>query len=265
MMLYNLENVTSLVETNRSGQYVARHQGLLLSSVFQPIFDHGVECIGVEALLRLEDEHGQPIPPGEFFTSESISDSIKHTVEHLSRYIHLHNFAQSQYSNLKLFLNVLPDSSHHILSKNQPLLAMDNRLKELNLESTQIVMEVVEYTSSCDITLVKATENLSTRGFLIAVDDFGTHASTEARVQQLKPDILKIDRSLISNYFDGQRDDLLDAVKLARHIGAKLLAEGIETAEHLKQMQLIGVDMFQGFYLAYPEAIVPSNEKSVCY
>ncbi len=56
---------------------------------------------------------------------------------------------------------------------------------------------------------------------------------------------------------DGITVNLLEAISLAKDIGAKTIIEGIETERQLKYMQGINIDMFQGFYLAKPESLLP--------
>ena len=93
------------------------------------------------------------------------------------------------------------------------------------------------------------------KGIEVAIDDAGSgYASLEA-IAALAPDYLKITKSLVSTLADEPiKQDLVKMlVDLAAKIGAKTLAEGIETIEEYDQCRDLGVDLIQGYYLAHPQ------------
>jgi EAL domain-containing protein (putative c-di-GMP-specific phosphodiesterase class I)/FixJ family two-component response regulator len=93
------------------------------------------------------------------------------------------------------------------------------------------------------------------KGIEVAIDDAGSgYASLEA-IAALSPDYLKITKSLVSTLADEPiKQDLVKMlVDLAAKIGAKTLAEGIETIEEFDQCRDLGVDLIQGYYLAHPQ------------
>ena len=91
-------------------------------------------------------------------------------------------------------------------------------------------------------------------GCRIALDDFGTGYNSEALLLRLTPDFIKLDISIIENIgSDESRKALLrNIVGFAKEQGIKVIAEGVETEEELRELIVSGVDYLQGFYLGMP-------------
>jgi EAL domain-containing protein (putative c-di-GMP-specific phosphodiesterase class I)/CheY-like chemotaxis protein len=93
------------------------------------------------------------------------------------------------------------------------------------------------------------------KGIEVAIDDAGSgYASLEA-IAALSPDYLKITKGLVSTVASEPiKQDLVKMlVELATKIGAKTIAEGIETAEEYGACRELGIDLIQGYYLAHPQ------------
>jgi EAL domain-containing protein (putative c-di-GMP-specific phosphodiesterase class I)/DNA-binding response OmpR family regulator len=93
------------------------------------------------------------------------------------------------------------------------------------------------------------------KGIEVAIDDAGSgYASLEA-IAALAPDYLKITKGLVSTLADEPiKQDLVKMlVDLAGKIGAKTLAEGLETVEEYEWCRDLGIDLLQGYYLAHPQ------------
>ena len=88
------------------------------------------------------------------------------------------------------------------------------------------------------------------------LDDFGTGYSSLSHLQQLPIEFLKIDQSFVRRL--GVDDDALAIVKtiiaLAHQLGRQVIAEGVETAEHLTILRSLGCEYGQGYFLAKPLA-----------
>jgi diguanylate cyclase (GGDEF)-like protein len=91
-------------------------------------------------------------------------------------------------------------------------------------------------------------------GVSIALDDFGTGFSSLARLQHLEVDRIKIDRSFIAGFGKAGSDEAIvkAVVDLARAIGLKTTAEGVETVEQERRLREIGCDDLQGYLLGKP-------------
>jgi EAL domain-containing protein (putative c-di-GMP-specific phosphodiesterase class I) len=91
-------------------------------------------------------------------------------------------------------------------------------------------------------------------GCRVAMDDFGTGYSSLAYLQKLPIDILKIDRSFVTNMHENSDSvAIIRAIlSLARTLGMSTVAEGIETAEAERTLANLGCDTGQGYHFARP-------------
>lgn len=256
MRIVNNSSISEqLIFHQDNGDYSVEYKQLTLRSAFQPIFDRNKNIIGVEALVRIQNELNASINPEKFFNSMLISDEDKRNVERLSLLLHIHNYSISPYVNLKLFLNVLPHSSHLIEKTSLNNYELGDLLSLLNINKTSIVFEIMEIEYDNHQLLFSSTQSLSNSGFTIAIDDFGSRASNYERVNILSPDIIKLDRSMLIAYMNGNERPLVQSPKFAREKGAMTVIEGIETNEQYQAMTNLDIDMHQGFYLGMPEFV----------
>lgn len=123
------------------------------------------------------------------------------------------------------------------------------------LDPSDVVVEVTERTAVTEWRVFRrALHELRRAGFQVAIDDVGSGYSSLHAVAQIEPDYLKLDSSLIQDVHRSsiKRDLLETLVLLARKIGARSIAEGIEKAEELDAVRQLGVRYGQGYYLATP-------------
>ena len=122
-----------------------------------------------------------------------------------------------------------------------------------------VVLELTERQPVDDYPAVRSVlDDLRSRGAMIAVDDAGAGYSSLAHVLALRPEFVKLDRSLVS---DVDHDDAkLVAVQmfgeLATRIDAWLLAEGTERSQEVEALLRIGVPLAQGYWFGHPTATV---------
>jgi EAL domain-containing protein (putative c-di-GMP-specific phosphodiesterase class I)/DNA-binding response OmpR family regulator len=120
----------------------------------------------------------------------------------------------------------------------------------------RFVMELTERAAIEDYAeFRRSIEEFRAKGMEIAIDDAGSgYASLEA-IASLAPDYLKITKGLISTLgTEPIKQDLVKMlVELAHRINAKTIAEGIETPEEYEWCQKLGIDLLQGYYIAYPQ------------
>ena len=89
---------------------------------------------------------------------------------------------------------------------------------------------------------------------LLAADDFGTGLNNLDLIEHMSPHIVKLDRDVISG-IDHISEKQENVKKLVQHFhsqGIKVVAEGIEEKEEFEYLQGLGVDLYQGYYLARP-------------
>lgn len=116
-------------------------------------------------------------------------------------------------------------------------------------------LEVIEHADQSS--LLAEIASLKQAGYLVSIDDFGTGYSNLASVKALVPDYLKIDKSFIFEMEDASvRSSLIpEIVGIARAVGAKVVAEGIENEAQRARLMTFGVDYGQGYLFARPMEI----------
>ena len=147
----------------------------------------------------------------------------------------------------KLMVNLFPRNLIHI-----------ERLMHLISARGQIVFELSESEGVSNPQLMaRIRDYVSKIDCSIAADDFGKgHASIE-RVIKLRPELIKLDRSLVEkiNKDDAKRSFVEGIVKAAKIVKSLVLAEGIEQWEEAQTVQAMGVDLIQGFLLHRPQPV----------
>ncbi len=129
----------------------------------------------------------------------------------------------------------------------------------------QLTFEILESETITDTKhLTAIISEYRKHGFKIALDDFGTAYSGLARLAELKPDIIKIDRALARNC-DKDRVRLAivaSLITLGTEIGTKVVIEGVEQASEVYALRSAGARFIQGFYFAKPllEGIVRDSD-----
>jgi PAS domain S-box-containing protein len=155
-------------------------------------------------------------------------------------------------------LETLPPDQH--LSVNaSPDLILDGRLPALLAALPgpldRLVLEVTERLQVNGYEeLHAALAPLRSRGMRLAVDDTGAGYASFSHVLRLQPDIIKLDRSLISaiDVDAAQRSLVIAVALLALDLRATLTAEGVETATQLQVLVDLGIDHGQGWHLGRP-------------
>jgi len=102
-------------------------------------------------------------------------------------------------------------------------------------------------------------KTLHHQGVRIAIDDFGTGYSSLAYLKYFPLDVLKIDKTFIDDIPFLQGDMAITAaiIAMGHHLGFKVLAEGVETAEQLAFLRQHGCDIYQGYFCSKP---VPASD-----
>ncbi len=226
------------------------HRDLSLTSMFQPIFSLSHQrAVGYEGLLRAHDALDRAVSPLDVFGEAARHGEVMQ-VDRLAQALHLENFSLLGAEREWLFLNVHPG----VLTDKFQTAALLANLKRLNISPRRVVLEVLEQRADDLDRLADAVHAFREHGFLIALDDFGAGHSNIERIWQLNPDIVKLDRIMLSNaqHRTGQIAILHGLVTLLHEAGKLVLIEGIET-EHDAQIALAcEADFVQGYFFGRP-------------
>jgi diguanylate cyclase (GGDEF)-like protein/PAS domain S-box-containing protein len=216
--------------------------------VYQPSLNLHDNCIvGAEALLRWENERLGSVSPGEFIPVAEetgliipIGNWVIREVCHQARQWH-----QLWGNHLRLAVNLSPQQfrSAELVDVIRQTL-QDNQLSADHLE-----LEITERLLLDDSAVSQGLMNqLQQMDLRLAIDDFGTGYSALSYLRKFSLDILKIDRSFVT---DLPHDENLNAlvkaiIGMAHELGLEVIAEGIETREQLSFLKAQGCDYGQG-------------------
>jgi diguanylate cyclase (GGDEF)-like protein/PAS domain S-box-containing protein len=212
---------------------------------------------GVEALIRWVEPDGTLIPPLEFIPVaeelgliEQIGDWV---VKEIAYQVHAWRELDI---DVEVGFNLSPRQFW------QPDLAerIVHAFRNGGVDPTRVVVEVTESSAMMDPDRAQGILlELHRAGFSIAIDDFGTGYSSLSRLREMPVDVLKIDRSFVSNLDEdaGSASIVTAFLELARGLDITTLAEGIETPEELAFLRERGCALGQGFYFSRP---VPPEE-----
>ncbi len=122
-------------------------------------------------------------------------------------------------------------------------------LIELELTET-VVFENVEY-------IVDVLNRLKENGFVLSMDDFGSGYSSLNLLKEIPVDVLKLDRGFFKEIMNNDRGKKIvnGVIRLAKSIGIKVVAEGVETPQQSDFLRQVGCDMAQGYLFAKPMPI----------
>ena len=216
-----------------------------LQVVFQPLVDlRDRSLFAYESLARTTSSHFAG-PPELFDVAVECGRAGE-----LGRV--LRGLATKQCTETPLFLNVHPDEfgDGWLMQSDDPIFFHGH---QIYLEITESVP--LKYNEMCHSIL----KEIRSRGVKLAVDDLGSGYSNLKYISDLRPDVVKLDRGLIEGLTKGTRlYRLVTAiVNLCVDMGAKVVAEGIETAGELHAVIDAGCHYGQGFALARPAAPPP--------
>ncbi len=217
---------------------------------FQPIFNMQTKEIKrYEALIRMFDEEENLIPPGPYFLEVAkkgklYSQVTKVLFKKVLSKIRLHK------CEISVNLSSL-DIEDHNMSEYLLQLLEDNR------DITHmLIFELLEDKDTQDYEYVNSFIcRARAFGVKIAIDDFGSGYSNFIRIIEFKPDIIKIDGSLIEDiaHSESNRKTVEAIQTFATKVGAKTVAEYVTNKETYEVIDAIGIDYAQGFYIGKPE------------
>jgi len=236
------------------GRWVGHYGQYRLTSAFQPVysFPHR-RPVGYEGLIRVEDDRGRPVTPVTAFEGVGTFDE-QVLLDRLCRLLHVHNFVSQQQPDCWLFLNIHPAVFLHAALQVRMLARAVEVVHQLGLPTHRLVFEVTEDVMARDESFEDAVEAARATGCLLALDDFGVGHSNFDRIWRIRPEIVKLDRSLLRRSRGSKRMArvLSQMVALLHECGSLVLLEGVESAEDAQLAMDADVDLVQGFVFGHP-------------
>lgn len=221
---------------------------------YQPIVDlHSLETVSIEALVRWNHPDQGLLLPDRFIPLAENSNLICEIGEWVLM------TACKQMRQWQKDYGIDSSISVNMSSKQFKYKQLDKlitkALQESGLPAKFLAIEITESlmfgTGESPIAMLETIKKL---GVKLSIDDFGTGYSSLSYLLQFPVDLLKIDKSFISNMgSSSKKKSLVEAIiRMAQSLNLKVIAEGIETQEDLSSLMALGCHMAQGYYFSRP-------------
>ncbi|WP_235801999.1 EAL domain-containing protein [Ureibacillus massiliensis] len=228
-----------------------------LETYFQPIVNiKNGETFGFEALNR-------PIRTQLFSNTDLFYEFVGQTnivfpFERFCRNLSIKRYTerlkkQNFQDDFVLFINIHP---YVLLDKNYHAGETFKFIKEMGIQPEHVVFELTERSAVTDFKeFERVLSNYREQGYRIAIDDVGSGYNSLKTLIYLKPEFIKLDRSLIQNIDQNVAGQQLVSLinNFAEQSKTKIIAEGIERVEELHYLQSVGIQYAQGYALGKPQ------------
>jgi diguanylate cyclase (GGDEF)-like protein len=223
---------------------------------YQPIVDLATRQVaGFEALVRWQVPDGQVIPPASFIQVAEETGLIVFlgawVLREACRQLHAWNAEFPDRKPLTISVNVSP---REFIEKDF-VDQVERILLETGVDAKHVCIEITESATMGDPECaVQILSRLRALGMQLSVDDFGTGYSSLSYLHRFPLDVLKIDKSFVTNivHESESRDVINSIVTLARSMGLAVVAEGAEHEGQIEVLKMLGCDLGQGFVFHRP-------------
>jgi PAS domain S-box-containing protein len=220
-----------------------------ITTVFQPVIDatSGL-VIGAEALTRFPSTQPPRTTEMWFTAAARAGLGLELEVAAIRQAFLIAN--ETLPTDLLLAVNVSPAT---LLTG-----VVDDLIQQCGRSPASIVLEITEHVGIENYAeLATRTHALRRQGLRLAVDDAGAGYASFQHILALRPDYIKLDRTLIAGIDTdpGKRALVKAVISFAGDIGATVIGEGIETEQELRAATHLGVQSMQGFYIGQPTPV----------
>jgi diguanylate cyclase (GGDEF)-like protein/PAS domain S-box-containing protein len=239
---------------------------------YQPIVNSVTGKItGAEALIRWIKPDGSVIYPDQFipFAEKSgLIDKIDEvTIEKVFK-----QMAIWQKNSLALGSIAINLSAQTFSQSTQLITLLKEKIEHYQISPLSIKIEITEGMLLKEIdAAIDTMQQLKQLGFKLALDDFGTGFSSLSYLKKFPIDVLKVDRSFITDMHESDTDQSIvrSIIDLAHNLNLSVVAEGVELEEHLDILKELNCQEYQGYYYSKPvdllcfEAMFAKQNQSV--
>ncbi len=223
---------------------------------FQPIMDlRSGRVAAFEVLSRLSLD-GQHVEAGRFIEYAEKAGVI-HRLDLMVMEQALRIVAAQKFDGY-IFINLSPRA----LALSDFLVTLKRTVADCGVQSDRIVFEITERDTVKNIVVLeRLVGELKLEGYKLAIDDFGSGFSSFQYLRRLPVDFLKIEGDFVANILDNQKDRaFVETIwKLAADLGIQVIAEHVESEHVLDELNKIGVELAQGYYIGRPERELGGN------
>ena len=227
-----------------------------LYPVFQPIVNLADQSVFAhEALIR--GPQGSTLHTPDALLRAAALEHLGHEFETACVVASLRRWGQTDVQG-RLFVNLSASALTQLMARRGRDAILD-LIVAFGVLPRMLVVEITEHERVEDMDhLVEVVRELHSAGVALALDDFGDGRSSLRLWSQLKPEFVKIDKYFTKDI--SQHGDKLKTIQALQQIaeifGTSLVAEGIETAQDLRVLRDLGIDLGQGYFLGRPSASV---------
>lgn len=220
---------------------------------YQPIYsiDSG-KYNSAEALLRLNDDMYGYISPEIFIPAAEENGMIhkigKFVLEEVCRFITGEKFKNLGLEYVEVNLSVIQCMSSELSEDVRAV------MERYGVSNEQINLEITETAAAyAQTTIMDNINSLTDYGIAFSLDDFGTGYSNMKRIASMPFAIVKLDKT----FADIDTDDKMmkvvkNTISMVKDMNMKIVVEGVETEESLREFSNLGVDYIQGYYFSRP-------------
>ncbi len=227
---------------------------------YQPIVDLRSGIIaGFEALIRWQHPERGLVPPVDFISAAEDTGLIvqigqwvlERACRDLPQFQKVFKTRVTGHAPLFMSVNVSPRQIEDLAETG----ALIDTLRRTGIHPSRVKLEITEELLIRSPELAaRSLAQMKEVGVELAIDDFGTGYSSMSYLHRFPLDVLKIDRAFVNSMTKDKKSlQIVHAiVGLAKSLGLKVVAEGIEDAETLKSIKQLGCDFFQGYFASRP-------------
>jgi diguanylate cyclase (GGDEF)-like protein len=212
---------------------------------------------GVEALVRWEHPERGTLPPAQFVPLIEPTALVgPFTLHVIDRALAQMNAWRRRGIDIEMSVNL---SARNLLDAELPQQVAE-LLARHAVPAARLVLEVTESAALVDPDrAIAVLQALRDSGVGVSIDDFGTGNASIEYLTRLPASELKLDRSFVTGMLENARSEAIvrSTVELARSLGLKLVAEGIETEDVMVRLAELGADLGQGYLFSRP---LPASE-----
>jgi len=265
LSLLDLQESKPLIDKEISTYEAARFRSAIdsgeLINFYQPkVSLISGELVGVEALVRWEHPDDGLVLPDNFIDLAEENEMIDGIAQQvLSRAL----IDSKVWKAAGIDITVAVNISMYNLDTREFISFLENELLASGVNAQDLILEVTESKLMKDYSLVlDLLTRLRLRRVNISIDDFGTGHSSMAQLRDLPFNELKIDRSFVHSAHDNPslRDIFDGSIRLAKSLGIKTVAEGVENEADWRFLEGFDCDLAQGFFIGQPMQVAQLSE-----
>ena len=253
-----VEYTSKLAKRMLTAEHVVRKLDEAIEKEWIKIFYQSVvrsiteQLCGMESLVRWIDPELGFILPSEFI--KALEDNRQ--IHKLDCYV-VEKVCQCIHDRMKSKMPIVPISvnfSRLDFAMCDILKVLEENVEKYDIPRDYLHVEITESMIASDEEMMRRVINdFRKAGYEIWMDDFGSGYSSLTLLKDYQFDMLKLDMRFLTPFTERAKDIVRHTVSMAKDIGIKTLAEGVETKEQLEFLKQIGCGQIQGYYYGRPE------------